>query len=76
MNKPALPLVGVVIANYNNASYVEQAIRSVAAQSFVHFSTIVVDNCSTDSSDDAIGNTLRKLGDARFLYIKNDCNSL
>ena len=52
MNKPALPLVGVVIANYNNASYVEQAIRSVAAQSFVHFSTIVVDNCSTDSSDD------------------------
>ena len=74
MNKPALPQVGVVIANYNNASYVEQAIRSVAAQSFVHFSAIIVDNCSTDLSDAAIENTLRELRDARFQYIKNDCN--
>lgn len=74
MNKPALPLVGVVIANYNNASYVEQAIRSVAAQSFVHFRTIVVDNCSTDSSDAAIDKTLKELGDERFQYIRNDCN--
>lgn len=71
---PAAPRVGVIIANFNNQAYVGQAIRSVATQTFGNFSAIVVDNCSTDSSDSEIKNVLRGLEDTRFRYFRNDYN--
>jgi glycosyltransferase involved in cell wall biosynthesis len=74
MIRTALPQVGVIIANYNNEAYVEEAIRSVAAQSFRNLSAVVVDNCSSDSSDPVIRRTLETLKDDRFRYVRNDYN--
>jgi len=74
MIKAAVPQVGVIIANYNNGSYVGQAIRSVATQTFRNLSVVVVDNCSTDASDVLIRETLSRLGDERFKYVRNDRN--
>lgn len=74
MTRTALPQVGVIIANYNNEAYVEDAIRSVAAQSFGNLSVVVVDNCSTDASDPVIRRTLETLEDDRFRYVRNDSN--
>lgn len=44
------PAVSVIMPLYNAEKYVEQAVRSVMAQSFVDWELIVVDDCSRDSS--------------------------
>lgn len=43
------PLFSVLIANYNNAEYLQEAIDSVLAQSYKNWEVIVVDDKSTDN---------------------------
>ncbi|WP_295133129.1 glycosyltransferase [uncultured Reyranella sp.] len=71
---PSAPPVGVVIANYNNGAFVGRAIESVARQSCRNLRTIVVDDASTDNSDEEIRNCLSRLGDSRFDYIRLETN--
>lgn len=71
---PSAPPVGVVIANYNNGAFVGRAIESVARQSCRNLRTLVVDDASTDNSDEEIRNCLSGLGDSRFDYIRLEAN--
>lgn len=64
------PRVGVVITNYNNASYVEDAIGSAFRQTIHNLQVIVVDDHSTDNSNDIIRTSLAKLNDSRFQYVR------
>jgi glycosyltransferase involved in cell wall biosynthesis len=62
MNKP---LVSVIIPCYNYAKYVEEAITSVQKQTYKNVELIVINDGSTDKSDE----TIRKLQDKyRFKY--------
>lgn len=45
-----LPLVSVVVVNYNYGRYLEDAVESVLTQTYPHVECIVVDNASTDNS--------------------------
>jgi glycosyltransferase involved in cell wall biosynthesis len=45
-----LPLVSVVIVNYNYGQFLDQAVDSVFQQTYPHVECIVVDNASTDES--------------------------
>ena len=47
---PGLPLVSVIVVNYNYGRYLDRAIRSVVAQSYRDIECLVVDNASTDNS--------------------------
>ncbi|WP_394561438.1 glycosyltransferase [Aquipseudomonas alcaligenes] len=56
------PLVTVIIASYNHASYVEAAIESVLAQTYPSVELLVVDDGSKDDSVERIQALQRKHG--------------
>ena len=70
----ALPSVGVVITNFNNQSFVADAIQSAARQTVRDIRIVVVDDASTDGSDSAIREVLSRLADPRFHYVRLDSN--
>lgn len=49
-----MPEVSVIIPNYNHAFYLKQRIDSVLNQGFKDFELIILDDCSTDSSQSII----------------------
>lgn len=48
------PLFSILIANYNNGDFIEQAINSVLKQTYNNWELIIVDDSSTDNSIDII----------------------
>ena len=49
-----LPLVSIVIVNYNYGRYLSEAFESVATQTYPNIECIIVDNASTDESADVL----------------------
>lgn len=45
-----VPVVSVIIPNYNYARYLEERIESVLSQTYRDFEVILLDDCSTDGS--------------------------
>lgn len=45
-----MPLITVIVPNYNHAPYLKQRIDSILSQSFQDFELILLDDCSTDNS--------------------------
>ena len=43
-----IPVVSVIIANYNSSKYIEAALESALHQTLRDIEVIVVDDCSTD----------------------------
>ena len=70
----APPLVTIVVVNYNYARFIEQCIRSVAAQDYRHIECLILDCASTDGSAAVIQSTLERLGDPRFKFRRRDFN--
>lgn len=66
MSTPAAPAVSVVIASYNMAKYLGQAIESVLAQQWQDLEVIVVDDGSTDDTAEVLA---RFAGDSRVRAI-------
>ena len=46
------PLFSVLIANYNNGKYLMDAIESVRQQTYPHWEIVLVDDASTDNSEE------------------------
>lgn len=67
---PARPAVTVIIPTFNRASIVGRAIRSVLAQTCQDWELIVVDDASTDGTEQAV----RNFSDNRIKYIRHDRN--
>ncbi len=54
MNKLSLPVVSIIIPNYNRADIIIETLDSIKAQSFSNWECIIVDDGSTDNSVDVI----------------------
>jgi glycosyltransferase involved in cell wall biosynthesis len=65
------PKVSVLIPTYNNAQFLDEAIQSVLAQTYTDYELIILDNCSTDNTDEVIRPYLK---DKRISYYKNETN--
>jgi glycosyltransferase involved in cell wall biosynthesis len=74
MRNALAPHVGVVIGNHNNQAFIGEAIESVACQTVRDIEVVIVDDASTDESDDVIRRVLARLADNRFRYVRLDCN--
>jgi len=63
-----MPRVSVVVANYNNARYLNKCLDSLLAQSYTDYEVLVFDDASTDNSKEIIRNY--SLLDKRFKLIE------
>jgi glycosyltransferase involved in cell wall biosynthesis len=64
------PKVSVIVPTYNHADYLGEAIQSVLDQTFSDFELIVVNDASTDNTDEVVG----QYDDPRLKYIKHQEN--
>ncbi len=65
------PLFSVLVANYNNGNYLEDAINSIFKQTYNNWEIIIVDDCSTDNSSELYK---KYENDSRFHIYYNDSN--
>lgn len=63
----ALPLVSVIIVNFNYARFLEAAVASVLAQTYPRVECIVVDNASTDGSGEILDEMTHRGVDLRVV---------
>lgn len=64
---PDNPLVSVLMANYNYASFIGRAIESVLNQTYKNLELVISDDASTDSSCDVIETYAAKDGRVRLV---------
>lgn len=64
-------LVSIIMPSYNTAKFIEETIDSVLAQTYTNWELIIVDDCSTDNTDEVVA----KYTDSRIRYLKNEKNS-
>lgn len=65
-------LVSIVMPSYNTAKYIAETVQSVLAQTYQNWELIIVDDCSTDDTNEVVKPFLR---DSRIRYLKNEKNS-
>ena len=66
-----IKLVTIIICAYNGEKYLESSIKSVLNQTYDNIQLIIINDKSSDSSDEIIKSFL---GDKRILYISNNIN--
>lgn len=64
------PLVTVVLTSYNYGRYIAQALESALAQDYPNLEVLVLDNGSTDGSQDIV----RSYSDPRIRFVENEVN--
>jgi glycosyltransferase involved in cell wall biosynthesis len=64
------PAVTVCVPTYNKSTLLDKSLRSILAQTFSHFKLIVVDDHSTDSTQEVV----RSFNDSRIEYVLNSRN--
>ena len=65
-----MPKISVVMPAYNAEKYIKEAIDSILGQTFGDFELIIINDCSTDSTE----NIILSYSDSRIVYLKNEKN--
>lgn len=68
------PLVSVLVACFNHEPYLEQALDSVAAQTYGNLEIVIVDDCSTDGSVARIESWLARTA-VPATFVANETNN-
>lgn len=70
MTENKCPVVGVIITTYNRADLLPRAIKSVLEQTYQNFKIVVVDDASTDNTEEAV----KSFGGKNIEYIRHKEN--
>ena len=65
-------LVSIIMPSYNTSRFIEETINSVLSQTYSDWELLIVDDCSSDDTDDVVQPFL---ADGRIRYLKNERNS-
>ena len=63
--------VSIIMPSYNTAAHIGRTIESVLAQTYTDWELLIVDDCSTDDTDEVVA----RYTDPRIRYMKNEKNS-
>ena len=66
------PLVSVLLCVFNGERYLEEALDSIAGQTYSHWECIIIDDCSTDKTSEILAKYAQK--DQRFRVFRNEKN--
>ena len=66
-------LVSIITPSYNTAGFIAETIRSVQSQTYPNWEMIIIDDCSSDNTDEVVKPFLAD--DKRIKYLKNERNS-
>ena len=66
-------LISIITPTYNCANFIGETIDSVLAQTYSNWEMIIVDDCSTDNTEEIVNNYSNS--DKRIKYYKLDNNS-
>ena len=64
------PKVSVIITTYNRAGLLPRAVNSVLAQTYDDYEVIIVDDCSTDDTQQVVA----KFADSRIRHFRHEVN--
>ena len=64
-------LVSIVMPSYNTGRFIAESIQSVINQTYQNWELLIVDDCSTDNTDEVVAG----FSDVRIKYFKNEKNS-
>ncbi len=61
-----MKLISIIIPTYNRAHLISETLDSIIAQTYINWECIIVDDGSTDDTDEVVGEYVKK--DSRFQY--------
>lgn len=64
-------LVSIIMPSWNTGKFIAESIQSVIEQTYKNWELLIVDDCSTDNTDDIVAS----FNDNRIKYFKNEQNS-
>ena len=81
-------LVSIIMPSWNTAKFIAASIESVIAQTYTNWELIIVDDCSTDNTDEVVADVIKRHCDTsschpreggdllsqKIRYLKNDHN--
>lgn len=65
-------LVSIIMPSFNTADFILESVLSIQRQKYTNWELIIVDDCSTDNTDQIVKPLLT---DQRIKYLKNEKNS-
>lgn len=63
-------LISIVLPTYNGSKFIRASIDSCLKQTYIHFELIIVNDCSTDDTEQIV----KSYDDPRIVYVKNETN--
>lgn len=68
-----IPLISIIVPNYNHAAFLKQRLDSIFNQTYTNFEVILLDDCSTDASAEILAEYAKNSKTSHCIF--NETNS-